>query len=510
MSSSSPSREIPVPGGTTKKKRRPKAKRLASLDAFRGFIMIMLAADGFGIADLASLPPDNSVWTRLDFNVWQRVGFHFAHPPWESVFGWGGVAFWDLIQPAFMFMVGVAMPLSFAHRQKAGDSTWQQHWHAMSRAVILVLMGVFLYSLKRDQTNWVFTNVLAQIGLGYYFAYLLLGRSPKIQLGALLVILVGTWTLFKVYEPPANYDFASVNASAESGEVYTGAYRPWSKNGNAAHFFDVWLLNTLRSQPTAVPDERAAASDEQQDDAAAPREESAEPSDSDTTTEDVRVSADDSAEVKLAAAGEAPVPIPNGVQTVLSYIRAWWFTDPEPFEFNNGGYATLSFLPSIATTLLGIFCGQLLLKPASHRDRILYMLLWAGLCFGFGILAHHTVCPIVKRIWTPSWVLFSGGYCMAMLTVFYILFDALPLKKLAFPMIIVGMNSIVMYLMGQMLRGWVTEKVVQTHFGRTLNGLFGIPLDESNMGVIVFPSATFLVFWLVAFWMYRRRYFVRV
>ena len=103
MTKKSPDGAIPAPG-TPRKARRPKAKRLASLDAFRGFIMIMLAADGFGIADLASLPPDNSVWTRLDFNVWQRVGFHFSHPPWESVFGWGGVAFWDLIQPAFMFM----------------------------------------------------------------------------------------------------------------------------------------------------------------------------------------------------------------------------------------------------------------------------------------------------------------------------------------------------------------------------------------------------------------------
>ena len=166
-----------------------------------------------------------------------------------------------------MFMVGVAMPLSFAHRQKSGDSVFQQHRHAITRAVILVLMGVFLYSLNRDQTNWIFTNVLA---------YLLLGRSAKVQLAALLVILVCTWTLFKIYEPPDNYDFASVNASVEAKEVYTGAYRPWSKNGNAAHFFDVWLLNTLRSQPTTPLEQDANA-----DDDAAESDESTEPTPAD-------------------------------------------------------------------------------------------------------------------------------------------------------------------------------------------------------------------------------------
>lgn len=502
MANKSPDRQIAAPVAP-RKTRRPKAKRLVSLDAFRGFIMIMLAASGFGIARLTDLPEDNQVWRWLDYETWSKIGFHFRHPPWESVHGWATVSFWDLIQPAFMLMVGVAMPFSYAHRSKVGDSLLRQHCHAIRRALILVLMGVFLYSLKNDHTNWVFTNVLAQIGLGYYFAYLLLGRSARVQFAALVVILVGTWTIFKFSEPPADYDYASVNASVEAGEVYEGAYRPWSKNGNAAHFFDVWLLNTLRSQPTSLSQAQPELTSEEAEDAgatAATAEEGSPAAGGDSPGNSAKT---DSAETA------APVDN-NPVTVVLSNIRDWWFTDSERFEFNGGGYATLSFLPSIATTLLGILCGQLLMQPVSHRDKILYLLLWASLCLGFGLLAHHTVCPIVKRIWTPSWVLFSGGYCIALLLVFYVLFDALPLKRLAFPLIVVGMNSIMMYLMGQMLRPWVIEKVVGTHFGRAMDGLVGYPLDDSNIGTVVFPTAAFVVFWLVALWMYRRKYFVRV
>ncbi|MEZ6050882.1 MAG: hypothetical protein R3C02_05740 [Planctomycetaceae bacterium] len=83
-------------------------------DAYRGFIMMMLAASGFGIYRFASLPEDAPVWQTWDHGFWRRWRFT-EHPAW--VFGLMGVSFWDLIQPAFMFMVGVAMPFSYMRRQ---------------------------------------------------------------------------------------------------------------------------------------------------------------------------------------------------------------------------------------------------------------------------------------------------------------------------------------------------------------------------------------------------------
>lgn len=454
-----------VPVATNPPERRPRKKkpvpptRLTSLDAYRGFIMMMLAASGFGIAKLAALPPENDVWTVFDFDTFQRLQFHFTHPPWISITGWVGVSFWDLIQPCFMFMVGVAMPFSYARREKMGSSAVRRTLHALLRAVILVLLGVFLYSLSQPRTNWIFTNVLAQIGLGYFFVYLLLRFRPAVQLGAIAAILVGYWGLFVLNPPPEDFEYSAVNASAENGEVLEGRYAPWSKNAHVAHFFDVWLLNQLR-----------------------------------TPTED----------------GQRIDPPDDGAGAA-AYIRYWWFSSPEAFEFNRGGYVTLNFVPSMATMLLGVLCGQLLLSDASTGRKLLLLMTWAAVCVALGVLAHHMVCPIVKRIWTPSWALFSGGYAIGLLALFYVLFDVLPLKKLAFPLVVVGMNSIVMYLMGQMLRPWVTNKVVQTHFGNLLVTVLGpTALSYEGLGAVILPTAAFVVFWLIAFWMYRNRYFVRI
>ena len=92
-------REVPEVGGPAAESRPAKPERLVSLDAFRGFIMMTLAAGGFGFATLADTPG------------WGWLAAQFRHVSWE------GMVYWDLIQPAFMFMVGLAMPYSVAHRQ---------------------------------------------------------------------------------------------------------------------------------------------------------------------------------------------------------------------------------------------------------------------------------------------------------------------------------------------------------------------------------------------------------
>lgn len=71
-------------------------QRLISLDAFRGFVMLLMASSGFGLAQMAKLHPDS--W------LWQQISHQVSHIAWQ------GCALWDLIQPSFMFMVGVAVP----------------------------------------------------------------------------------------------------------------------------------------------------------------------------------------------------------------------------------------------------------------------------------------------------------------------------------------------------------------------------------------------------------------
>ncbi len=174
---------------------REKPARLVSLDAYRGAIMLFMASGGLALPAVAKHFPDSPVWRFLAFNT--------EHVPWA-----GRHSLWDLIQPSFMFMVGVAMPYSIASRRARGDSEKKIIAHVLYRALVLVLLAIFLSSNWSRQTNFVFVNVLAQIGLGYAFLYLLLGRGLRVQLATLAVILIGYWLLFFFWPlPPADFDY---------------------------------------------------------------------------------------------------------------------------------------------------------------------------------------------------------------------------------------------------------------------------------------------------------------
>jgi heparan-alpha-glucosaminide N-acetyltransferase len=505
---------LPPAGKTAVVPTPPAGARLASLDAYRGLIMILLAAGGFGIARFAALPESAAVWQRPVATAegvvepasaelvqsrrdwWQTLAFQFEHPAWRSDFlpfkaadsaqtsDWLriGVSLWDLIQPAFMFMVGAAMPFSYRRRKLMGEPTAARVGHAFLRALILILLGVFLATKVGAPTQWIFTNVLAQIGLGYFFVYLLLGFRWPVQLVACLLILggywyfmqLGYWQLTGKPQPTGEYDFAAVGVKPEQGEALAGRFAPWSKNDNAAHQVDLVLLNKLA-------DPNAAAMTEWR---------------------------------SKAEAG----PLTFGEKFQRS-IRQIFFANPSEFRFNGGGYQTLNFIPSMATMLMGVMCGTFLMGTATPGRKVVILLLAALACLILGRVAGIYLCPIVKRIWTPSWALFSGGYVIALLAISYLLFDVLPLKKLAFPLVVVGMNSMVMYMMGQLMRGFTREHVVQPHMTGAMETLLGTDpvrdgphylLADDMYGRLAEPWAVLLVFWLIVFWLYRQKIFVRV
>ncbi len=107
------------------------AKRYLALDAFRGFIMLILVSDGFGLAGLAKRNP-----------AFAGLANQFDHKPWE----W--IAFWDLIQPAFMFMVGVAMPFALARRMERGRDGPAALLARSGRSLRLLLMSQILMSIS--------------------------------------------------------------------------------------------------------------------------------------------------------------------------------------------------------------------------------------------------------------------------------------------------------------------------------------------------------------------------
>ena len=522
----------------SEKSDKPRVKppgRLVSLDAFRGFIMIMLAATGFGIAGFAAIDDSSPVWQVRNHEYWKNVSFSFEHPDWRSAFDYYKVSFWDLIQPAFMFMVGVAMPFSYARRsQQQQHSKFRLGLHALVRSLALVLIGVFLQSNGRQHTTWEFPNVLCQIGLGYFFAWCLLNFRPLVQVVALVVILVGYWALFYFNPPAADYDYAAVAASKEKGEVFEGKFAAWSKNANAAFYFDRWLLPQLRTvpepEPTAAPDasvRRTLSSDWMPVVLTSRADEKATQSE-DAPTDATLLFADPAADSTApdTSPQQAPTeqqPTPETVETPPAlqepavptgpcWFRRAFLHNDVPWKPNSGGYATLSFVPSIGTTILGMLCGQLLLAGGySHWKKLGILIVAAGICLGLGILADMTVCPIVKRIWTPSWVLFSGGYVIGMLALFYLLFDIAPLKILAYPLVVVGMNSILMYMLGQTIGGWTKNNLIKLHFAGLIENVFGPKaLDPEWYQPITLATGTFVVFWLFLYWLHRQRIYLRL
>jgi len=215
----------------------PDSQRLVSLDAFRGFTMLAMASEGLGLTHVAKHFADDERWREA---AWQ-----LGHVPWV------GCVAWDLIQPSFTFMVGVSMAYSYAGRQRKGQSYGRMMGHALFRAIVLTLLGVFFRSNGREETNWMFTDVVAQIGMGYFFLFLLWGRSAKVQFAAAMTILIGYWCLFAFWPlPGADYDFAAAGVDPNWVHNLTGFAAHWNKNANPAHTFDVWYLNLFpRSTP---------------------------------------------------------------------------------------------------------------------------------------------------------------------------------------------------------------------------------------------------------------------
>ena len=410
---------LPNPGAGNAPSPSVTPARLQSLDVYRGLIMVSLAFNGFGLAATAR----NHLKAHPDSGFWQAVAHQFEHVEWM------GCSYWDLIQPSFMFMVGVSMAYSYVNRQRQGHSWGQMFAHACWRAVVLIALGIFLISNSARSTNWMLTNVLTQIGLGYPFLFLLWGRSLRTHIIAAIAILLGAWAVYSFY-PHAGVDLVrgapEVGVSAKWAQEHLADVGPaWHKNANAGQALDVRLLNLL------------------------PRR--------------------------------------------------------EPFVFNPGGYHTLNALASLATMLFGLMCGELLRSPREQRRKFVVLLAAGVSGLVLGGAWHWLGCPLVKRIWTPSWALYSTGWCCLILGTLFWMVDIRQWRRgWTFPLIVVGMNSIAIYCMGMLLKGW-TARTLQTHYGPDVFKFLG-----ENNGPFVQATMIGLLFWLVCWWMFRRKIFLRI
>ncbi len=335
------------------------------------------------------------------------VGRQFRHVPWQ------GFACWDLIQPSFMFMVGVAIPYALASRRARGDAPSRIWAQVLRRSLVLLVLGLIIVSNRLAHTNFNFADdVLLQIGLAYPFACAAAGRGLRTQALVVASLLATYWLAFALHPLPAH---ASESAGTALTNVFGGFFGHWNSTGNFAADFDRWFLNLF---PRATP-----------------------------------------------------------------------------FTADPAGLTTLNFVPSIATLIFGVMTGELMRSPRPAADKLARLSAAGAAGVVAGILLGRTICPIVKPIWTPSWAIFSGGCAVLLLAAFYWAIDVLGWALAARPLVVLGINSLAIYLVLHLSRDWIW-RAVATHVG---------PLPWTIHFAIVA-----LLIWLAAYWLSRRKIIITV
>lgn len=181
------------------------------------------------------------------------------------------------------------------------------------------------------------------------------------------------------------------------------------------------------------------------------------------------------------------------------------FPRERPFVYNGGGYLTLSCIPTLGTMILGLLAGNVLRSEREPMAKVRWLAVAGIGCLAVGwALGWLGICPVVKRIWTPSWTIFSGGWCFLILGGFYLTIDVGGWKSWAFPLIVIGMNSIAIYCMSWTMEEFIRDSLY-IHLGKDFFRLFGDPYET-----LVSGSCIILIFWLILFWMYRRKLFLKI
>jgi predicted acyltransferase len=170
--------------------------RLTSLDFFRGLTMFMLIGEDTGLYRLLR---DSS----LNGTLLSAIGWQLEHHPWN------GLHCWDLVQPFFMFIVGVAMPFSIGKRWERGDSWSRTLQHVLKRSALLLLFGWAINCIEPGRMLFTLRNVLAQLSFTYLVAFLMMRKSARVQISFTFVLLIAAELLYRLWPVPGfNQPFA--------------------------------------------------------------------------------------------------------------------------------------------------------------------------------------------------------------------------------------------------------------------------------------------------------------
>ena len=361
-------------------------KRIASIDALRGFDMFWIAGG-------------ESIIHAL-YKVWPGTATRVLNTQFEHV-AWDGFHFYDLIFPLFVFMVGVVLPFSLTRRMEEGANRGQLYRHIIQRFLLLFLFGlIYNRLLDFDIHNLRIPGVLQRIAIAYLVAGLVVMitgiRGQATVAGGILIVY---WLVMKLVPVPG---------------IGAGVLTP---ECNLAGYLDRLIIP----------------------------------------------------------------------------FRFCCYT----FGDNEG---LLSTFPAISTCLLGAMAGHWLRSGKYTPNRKALGLAVAGVASLFVGWVWSFNFPIIKNIWSSSFVLWAGGWSLLLLALFYWIIDVRGYQRWSFFFKVIGMNAITLYLVDRFFHFSIITDVF-------LHGLYPVfgsyrPLVESTC--VIFTA------WLFVYFLYRQKIFLRV
>jgi predicted acyltransferase len=359
-------------------------QRLLSLDFMRGFIMVLLMMESTGLYE--------HLFKATEGNFLNNVFLQFFHHPWN------GLRFWDLIQPGFMYMAGVAMAYSLVKQQQAGLSWNQSFRKTLKRCGLLFFFGVLDYAVRPGGLSFELWDVLTQLSFTTLVAFLIFRWPPRMQIVMCAALLLLTEILYRFTNVP-------------------GFDQPFTDQHNFGNYMDLVLMNKI----------------------------------------------------------------------------------------NKWGWVAINCIPTAVHTIAGALTGKLLMS--NRTDKVKQMIIWgiATLVAGYA-LDISGITPIIKRIATSSFTLASLGWCLLGLAFCYWWIDVRNHKNYLKFFIVVGMNSIFIYLFFEIVGSrWFNEYV-----SAIANGVLGFIHTPELLSGIIASLCIFALEWGLCYFLYRKKIFFKL
>ena len=381
----------------------------------------------------------------------KRLADQLEHADWE------GFHFYDLIFPLFVFIVGVSLVFSLTKAiQQAGRAEALKR--VFRRSVLLFAVAIF-YSggFTSPWPDIRLMGVLNRIAIAYFFAGLLFCFfKPRALVAICIAILAGYWALM-TFTPIRDIQLTKrnlVQLAEKAGDTKTAELLSEERNPSAAKDSPAWAAAEKMFYATTN---------------------------------------------RVTGKFDKGLNLANHIDFEYLPGRKYdAFFDPE-------GY--LSNIPAVATCLLGVFAGLLLRsRTVPDQRKVVYLIACGAAAAALGWL-WNAEFPVIKKIWTSSYVLVAGGYSAILLGVFYLIVDVWQTRAWCQPFVWMGMNSITIYLASNILGGF--RKLATRFVGGDVRIFFDSHVAKGFGDLVISIVGLLLAFWLVHF-LYKRKIFLRL